>query len=138
MTIHFMSGQEKGARRAVPLQSANFSRDLRADGGGFFVEGLGERGGYVALFAGRRNQVDRAVTQGFEIFVPIGETRRHDDRNVASFCLDRREKIEVGAIGEMALTKNHANGLALQQSAAFAELRSLDGLQSLGLQNRTK
>src|ERR1700677_1043375 len=38
----------------------------------------------------------------------------------------------------MALAENHANRLALQQSAPFAELRRLHGLQSLGLQNGTE
>src|SRR5215475_14669392 len=38
----------------------------------------------------------------------------------------------------MALTENHANRLAGEKSAAFAQLRGLHGLQSFRLQNRTE
>jgi len=68
----------------------------------------------VALFARRCDQVDCAVAKRFEILIPIGETRGHDNGNVAGFRLRRRQKIEVRAIREMPFAENHANTLAGQ------------------------
>src|ERR1700720_2696541 len=82
----------------------------RPVGGRFllFTLGLRDGGENVARLAGRRDKVNSAVAQSLKIFVPISQTRGHNDGNLARPSLREREKVMVSPVSQAALAENKA------------------------------
>jgi hypothetical protein len=74
-----------------------------------FALSLSDGGGNVAGLAWRRDKVNGAVTQSFKIFIPIGQTGCHYNRNPAFRNLSDRKKIVIGTISESTLAEHEPN-----------------------------
>jgi len=61
------------------------------------------------------------VTESFEVFVPVGQTRGHYDRNSAGWSLRDGDKVAVGSVGEAALAEDEADVLLGEEIVAFVE-----------------
>lgn len=61
------------------------------------------------------------MTESFEVFVPVGQARGHDDGNSAGRGLRDGDKIAVGSVGEAALAEDEADILSGEEIVALVE-----------------
>jgi hypothetical protein len=90
-----------------------------------FPLGLRDRRKNIARLARRRDKVDSSVAQSFEVFVPICQTRGHDDGNSAGRSLRETEKVAVSAIRQAALAKNEAHILLCEKIMTLVQARGV-------------
>ena len=82
---------------------------------------LRDGGEDIARLAGSGYEIDGTMAQGFEIFVPVGETRGDHDGNLAFWSLRDGEKVAVGPVREAALAENEADILLCEQIVTLGQ-----------------
>ena len=97
---------------------------------------LCDRGGNIPGFAGRGDKVNGTVPQGFQVFVPVGEARGHDNGHLACGSPGNRENIAVGTVGEVALAKNKPDILFREEIVALVEARGVQRAPAVLLEDR--